>query len=167
MTLFSHHWKDWKKPCSIRKQTLQWFQNVTPTTWPATGVATSMHCKGFVETWHTFEVPTSCSRFLFSASSMYVYHYFNTKSDCGRWEKNLLDIQVSVCYILKHLEDRKALSVHIYCIWCDILLFFKLHKLPIHSLKIRVTSHLCNKYEQIVLSYLLCVNYYNGNSIVQ
>ena len=35
--------------------------------------------------------------------------------------ENLLDIQVSVCYILKHLEDRKAS-------WCDIILIFKLHR---------------------------------------
>ena len=28
----------------------------------------------------------------------------------------------------------------------------------IHSLKIRMTSHPCNKYEQIMLSYLLSVN---------
>ena len=28
-------------------------------------------------------------------------------------EENLLAIQVYVCYILKHLEDRKALSVHV------------------------------------------------------
>ena len=27
-------------------------------------------------------------------------------------EENLLAIQVNVCYILKHLEDRKALSVN-------------------------------------------------------
>ena len=26
----------------------------------------------------------------------------------------MLLIQASLCYILKHLEDRKALSVHIY-----------------------------------------------------
>ena len=43
-------------------------------------------------------------------------------------EENLFDIQVSVCYILKHLEDRKALSVHIYYTCCDIILIFKLHR---------------------------------------
>ena len=42
--------------------------------------------------------------------------------------ENLLDIQVSACYILKHLEDRKALPVHNYCILCDINLIFKLHR---------------------------------------
>ena len=31
-------------------------------------------------------------------------------------------IQVNVCYFLKHLEDRKALSVHIYYTCCDITL---------------------------------------------
>ena len=29
-------------------------------------------------------------------------------------EENLLVIQISLCHILKHLEDREALSVHIY-----------------------------------------------------
>ena len=41
---------------------------------------------------------------------------------------NLIVVQVSVCYILKHLEDRKAWSVHIYCTWCDIILIFKLQR---------------------------------------
>ena len=50
--------------------------------------------------------------------------------------ENLLDIQVSVSYILR-LTPRSS----------------------IHSLKIRMTSHPCNKYEQIMLSYLLSVNY--------
>ena len=57
-----------------------------------------------------------------------------------RVEENLLDIQVSVCYILKHLEDRKARLMP---------------RSSIHSLKIRMTSYPCNKYEQITLSYLL------------
>ena len=76
----------------------------------------------------------------------------------------MLAIQVNVCYILKHLEDRKALSVHIYYTWCDITLIFKLHRrtrvMPrssIHSLQIRMTSHPCNKYEQIMPSYFLSV----------
>ena len=43
-------------------------------------------------------------------------------------EENMLAIQVDVCYILKHLEDRKALPVHIYYTWCDIILIFKLHR---------------------------------------
>ena len=75
----------------------------------------------------------------------------------------MLAIQVNVCYILKHLEDRKTLSVHIYYTCCDIILIFKLHRrtrlTPIHSLKIRMTSQPCNKYEQIMLSYLLSVKY--------
>ena len=82
-----------------------------------------------------------------------------------RVEKNLLDIQVSVCYILQHIDDRKALSVHIYYTWYDILIS-KPHRRTrlircssIHSLKIRMTSHPCNKYEQITLSYLLSVKY--------
>ena len=80
--------------------------------------------------------------------------------------ENLLDIQVSICYILKHLEDREAWSVNIYYTWCHIIFIFKLHRRTrftprssIHSLKIRMTSHLCNKYEQIMLSYFLSVNY--------
>ena len=43
-------------------------------------------------------------------------------------EENLLVTQVSVRYIQKHSEDRKARSVHIYCTWCDIILIFKLHR---------------------------------------
>ena len=43
--------------------------------------------------------------------------------------ENLFDIQVSVCYILKHLEDRKAQSVDICYTWCDIILIFKLHRI--------------------------------------
>ena len=79
----------------------------------------------------------------------------------------MLLIQVSLCYILKHLEDRKALSVHIYYTWCDIILIFKPHKrtplIPrssIHSLRIRMTSHPCNEYDQTTLLYLLSVNFY-------
>ena len=90
----------------------------------------------------------------------------------------MLLIQVSSCYILKHFEDRKAWYVHIYYTWSDIILIFKLHRrtrlMPrssVHScLKIRMTSHPCNKYEhtipscllsikQIALSYLLSVKY--------
>ena len=66
----------------------------------------------------------------------------------------------------KHSEYRKAWFVHIYYTWCDIILIFKLHRrtwvVPrssIHGLKIQMTSHLCNKYEQITLSYLLSVNH--------
>ena len=29
-------------------------------------------------------------------------------------EENMLAIEVNVCYVLKHVEDRKALSVNIY-----------------------------------------------------
>ena len=79
-------------------------------------------------------------------------------------EENMLAIQVNVCYNLKYLEDKNALSVHICYTWCDIILIFKLHRRTrltphssIHSLKIRMTSHPCNKYEQITLSYLLSV----------
>ena len=78
--------------------------------------------------------------------------------------KKLL-IQVSLCYILKDLEDRKAWYVHIYYTWYDILIF-KLHRRTrltprssIHSLKIRMTSHPCTKYEHTMVSYLLSVKY--------
>ena len=47
-----------------------------------------------------------------------------------------------------------------------IILIFKLHRRTqltprssIHSLKIRMTSHPCSKYEHTTLSYLLSVNY--------
>ena len=77
----------------------------------------------------------------------------------------MLAIQLNVCYIVKHLEDGKALSVQICYTWCDILIF-KLHgrtrlkpRSSIHSFKIRMTSHTCNKYEQITPSYLLSINY--------
>ena len=43
-------------------------------------------------------------------------------------EEDMFAIQVNVCCILKHLEVRKALSVHIYYTWCDIILIFKLHR---------------------------------------
>ena len=77
-------------------------------------------------------------------------------------QENMFVIQDNVSYFLKHLENRKALSVHIYCIWYDIIRIFKLQRRtrlmlrsPIHSLKIRMTSHPCNKYEQTMLSCLL------------
>ena len=86
------------------------------------------------------------------------------KSDSRRREKYMILIQVSLCYILKHLEDRKAWCVHINYTWCDIILICKLHRRTrltprssIHSLKIRMTSHPCNKYEHATLSYLLSV----------
>ena len=66
-------------------------------------------------------------------------------------EKNLLAIQVNVCYILKHLEDGKAWSVHIYYTRCDIILIFK-PRSSIHNLKIQMMLHLCNKYDYNVLS---------------
>ena len=50
------------------------------------------------------------------------------QNQTSRGEENLLVVQVNVCYILKHLEDRKALSVHISYTWCDIILIFKLHR---------------------------------------
>ena len=63
----------------------------------------------------------------------------------------MLLIQVSLCYILKHLEDTKTWYVHIYYTWCDIILIFKLHRRTrltprssIHSLKLRMTSHPSN-----------------------
>ena len=65
------------------------------------------------------------------------------RSDSGMSKEDLLVIQVSVCYIVKHLEDREGLSVHICFTWCDIILISKLHRRAritplssIHSLKI-------------------------------
>ena len=86
----------------------------------------------------------------------------------------MLLVQVSLCYILKHLEDRKAWYVHIYYTCCDIILIFNcieelsLCRSSILSLTIRMTSHLCNKYEHTTLSYLLSVKdhvTYNGKVI--
>ena len=78
----------------------------------------------------------------------------------------MLLIQVSLCYIVKHLEDRKAWYVHIYYTCCDIILISKLRRRTwltprssIHSLKIRMTPYPCNKYEHTTLSYLLSVKY--------
>ena len=66
-------------------------------------------------------------------------------------EENMLAIQVKVCYILKHVEDRKALSVHIYHTCCHMILIFKLHRgtrltshSSIHNLKFQMTSYPCN-----------------------
>ena len=64
----------------------------------------------------------------------------------------MLAVQASVYLSVysKNLEDRKALSVHIYYTWCNLILIFKLHirtwftpRSSIHSLKIRMTSHSC------------------------
>ena len=58
-------------------------------------------------------------------------------------DENLLNIQVSVCYIPKHLEDSEALFVHKYYSWCEIILISEMHRRTwltpsssIHSLKI-------------------------------
>ena len=55
---------------------------------------------------------------------------------------------------------------YIYYTWRDIILIFKLHRRTrlahrssIHCLKIRMTSHPCNKYEHTTLSHPLSVNY--------
>ena len=124
-----------------------------------------MHCKGFLETWLTFEVPTFLIPLLFSV--VLCVCLLVVEGKIRLWEVRGKSItQVSLCYILKHLEDRKAWHVLIYYTWCDIILIFKLHRRTrltprssIHSLKIRMTSHPCNKYEQIMLSYLLSVKY--------
>ena len=124
-----------------------------------------MHCKGFLETWLTFEVPTPLIPLLFSV--VLCVCLLVVQGKIRLWEVRGKSItQVSLCYILKHLEDRKAWPVLIYYTWCDIILIFKLHRRTrltprssIHSLKIRMTSHPCNKYEQIMLSYLLSVKF--------
>ena len=117
-------------------------------------------------TLRTFEALRSFIPLLFSFVICVCLPVFKAKSDSRRWEKYMLLIQVSLCYIPKHLEDRKAWYVHIYYTWCDIILIFKLHRRTrltprssIHSLKIRMMSHPCNKYEHTTLSYLLSVNY--------
>ena len=79
-----------------------------------TGVITSMHCKGFLEMRLMFELPASFIPFLSSAIICICLPAFQGKIRLQTGEENMLAIQVNVCYILKHLEDRKALSVHIY-----------------------------------------------------
>ena len=70
-----------------------------------------------------------------------------------------------MCYILKHLKDKKLWSVHVY-----YMLWRHSHsqtaqknsaslRSSIHSSRIRMTSYPCNKYEQITPSYLLSVNW--------
>ena len=121
-----------------------------------------MHHKGFLETGLTFDVPTSFTPLLFSVIICVCLSVVQGKVRLGRSQENLLVIQVSVCYILKHLEDRKTSSVHICCIWCGIILIFKLQRRTrltsrssIQRLKIQMTSRPCNKQGQITLSYLL------------
>ena len=87
---------------------------------------------------------------VFFSSSVYVSQWLKTKSDSGRRQECMLLIQVSLCHILKHLEDTKALSVYIYYTWCDVILIFKLHgrtrftpRSSMHSLTIRITSDTC------------------------
>ena len=109
-----------------------------------TGVVTSMHCKGFLE---TVNCQPLLFLFCFLSSSAYVYQHFKAKSNLVR----------KICLLSRLMY----VAVHIYYTWCDIILIFKLyrktrltHRSSLHSLKIRMTSHLCNKYEQITLSYL-------------
>ena len=104
-------------------------------------------------TLRTFEALRSFIPLLFSFVICVCLPVVKAKSDSMRWEKYMLLIQVSLRYILKHLDDRKAWNVHIYYTWCDIILIFKLHRrtrlMPrssIYSLKIRMTSHPCNKF---------------------
>ena len=68
------------------------------------------------------------------------------------YSKTLRSYESMICSYLLHLVCHHS--------------HFQLHRRTrltprssIHSLKIRMTSHSCNKYEQIMLSYLLSVNY--------
>ena len=138
---------------------------MTSTTWSACGVVMCMHRKGFPTTWLTFEALRSFVPLLFSFVISVCLTVVKAKSDSRRCEKHMLLIQASLCYILKHIEERKTWAVHIYYTWCDVILIFKLQRRTrltprssIHSLKIRLTSHPCNKYEYTTLSYLLSVN---------
>ena len=83
-------------------------------------------------------------------------------------EENLPAIQVSVCYILIHLENRKGeRDLFIFIALCVTSLAFSncTEELTLNLLLLYcqfgnsndVTS--MNKYEQIVISYLLSVNY--------
>ena len=65
-----------------------------------------------------------------------------------------------VCYILKYLKDKKLWSVYIYYTVLTSFSFSNCSaslRSSIHSLRIRMTSYPCNKYEQITPSYLLSV----------
>ena len=125
------------------------------------GDVTSIHSKGFLEMRDlTFELPACFISFIFWRH-LRMFTSISRQNQTLGGEENMLATQVNVCYIQEHLEDRKVLSVHIYYTWCDTILVFKLHRRTqltpcssLHSLKIRMTSHPCNKYEQITLSYL-------------
>ena len=61
----------------------------------------------------------------------------------------LLVIRVSLCYILKHLEDpgKRDLFIFIAHAWCDIILIFTLHRRTrltpgssFHSLRIQMAA---------------------------
>ena len=78
----------------------------------------------------------------------------------------MLAIQVNVCYILKHLEDRKTLFVHIHIFitldvtsssfsTCTEELDLRFVLLCI----VRMASQLYNKYEQRTLSYSMSFYY--------
>ena len=86
----------------------------------------------------------------------------------------MLLIQVILCYILKHLKDRKAWYVHIYYAWCDIILIFKLHRrtrlTPRSSIEIEKWGFWCNSTHErnqhlnrIQLDYHIRICNYNDN----
>ena len=129
-----------------------------------TGVVAAMHC---VRASLKRDLCLKCQLLSFvCCHHLCIFTSISRQNQTVGGVENLLDIQVSVCYIVKHLENKKASYIRIYCTWCDIILIFRLHRRTrltprstIHSPKIRMTSHPCNKCEQIMLSYLLSVKY--------
>ena len=88
-----------------------------------TEVVTSMHCKGFLETISILlSFPVFCHH-------LRMFTSLSRQNETLGGEENIFAIHANVCYILKHLEDTKALSAHTYYTRCDIILIFKLHRL--------------------------------------
>ena len=121
-----------------------------------------LYCKGFLETWLTFETLRWSIPLLFSFVIYECLPAVKPKSDSRRWE-----IRIHASYSGKLMLYSKTLrrSESVICSYLLRLVWhhshFKLHRLTprssIHSLKIQMTSHSCNKYEHTLLSYLLSV----------
>ena len=132
--------------------------------WPAYRVVTCMHCKSFLETWLTFELPSSFIPLLFSVVICVCLSVVQGKEDSGKCKENLLVIQVSVLYSKTLIRQESVICSYLLQLVWHHSHFQTAQKNSshasffLHSLKIRMTSHPCNKYTQITLSYLLTVN---------
>ena len=107
--IFATGEKTGRKPCCIREQILgiangseRDFGNFTCELEPVCIVRASLE--------HELQLKYQHLSFLgcFLLSSVYVCQWFREISDFAWSKENLLVIQVSVCYILKHVEDKKA-----------------------------------------------------------